>query len=71
MVFICKHFGDGSDEGEGGQSQGSGNAQQVLFICVVMDVNETYYGDHFAIYTYIESLCGAPETNIMIYVNCT
>ena len=24
---------------------------------------------HFAIYTYIESLCYTPETNIMLYVN--
>ena len=26
-------------------------------------------GDHFTIYTSIESLCCTPETNIMLYVN--
>ena len=31
-----------------------------------MEVNQTYCGDHFAIYIYIKSLCCAPETNIMI-----
>ena len=36
-----------------------------------MDVNETYCGDHFAIYTNIKSLCCTPETNIMLYVNYT
>ena len=34
------------------------------------DANQTYCGAHFAIYTYIESLCCTPETNIMFYVNC-
>lgn len=34
-----------------------------------MDVNQTYCGGHFAIYTNIESLCRAPETNIMLYTN--
>ena len=33
-----------------------------------MDVNLTYYGDHFAVYTKIESCC-IPETNIKLYVN--
>ena len=34
-----------------------------------MNVNWTYCGDHLAIYTYIDSLCYTPETNIMLYVN--
>ena len=38
-------------------------------MCVVMDVNQTYCGDHFAIYTNIESLRCIPETNIMLYGN--
>ena len=28
-----------------------------------------HYGDHFTVYTYIELLCGIPETNIMLCVN--
>ena len=36
-----------------------------------MDVNQTYCGDHFTIYTNIKSLCCIPETNIMLYVNYT
>ena len=32
-----------------------------------MDVNLTYYGDHFAVYTKIESLCCTPETNRMCF----
>ena len=36
---------------------------------MVMDVNQTYCGDHFAIYSYVESLCCTSETNIMLYVN--
>ena len=38
---------------------------------MVIDVNDTYCGDHFAIYINIESLCCIPETNIMLYVNYT
>ena len=34
-----------------------------------MNVNETYCGDHFAMYTYIKSLCCTPETNVMLYVS--
>ena len=30
---------------------------------MVMDVNQTYCGNRFAIYTYIKSLCCTPETN--------
>ena len=33
------------------------------------DVNWTYCGDHFNIYTNIESLCRTAETNLMLYVN--
>lgn len=33
--------------------------------------NETYCGDRFTIDTNIESLCCAPETNTMFYVNYT
>lgn len=31
----------------------------------------TYFGDHFAIYTDIKSLCCIPATNIMLYVTDT
>ena len=31
----------------------------------------TYCGDHFAIYSNIESLCSTPETNTVLYVNYT
>ena len=34
-----------------------------------MDINQTYCGDHFTIYTNIESLCCTPETYIIFYVN--
>ena len=30
------------------------------------DVNQTYCGDHFAIYKNIKSLSSTPETNIML-----
>ena len=36
----------------------------------MIDVNQTYCDDHFAIYINIKSLCCMPETNIMLYVNC-
>ena len=36
-----------------------------------MNVNQTYCGDHFTIYTNIESLCHTTETNIMLYVYYT
>ena len=32
---------------------------------MVMDIKQTYYGDHFAIYTNIESLCSTPEIYIL------
>ena len=35
------------------------------------DVNKTYYGNHFTIYTNIESLHSLPGTNIMLHVNYT
>ena len=44
---------------------------QKMCNCVMMHVNQTYCGDHFAIYTNIESLCCTPEANIMLYGNYT
>ena len=39
---------------------------------MVTDVNQSYSGDDFAIYTNIdESLCCIPETHIILYVNYT
>ena len=35
------------------------------------DVNWTYYGDYFAIYTNIKSSCYTTETDMMLYVNYT
>ena len=37
---------------------------------MVIDVTKTYFGDHFAMYTNIESYF-TRETNIMFYVNYT
>lgn len=34
-----------------------------------MDINETYCGDHCAIYINIDSLGHTSETNIMLYAN--
>ena len=34
-----------------------------------MNVNWTYCGDHFAVYTNSESLYCTPETNMVLYVN--
>ena len=34
-----------------------------------MDVNQTYCGDHFAIYTNIELLYCTPEINIMFFLS--
>lgn len=31
---------------------------------------QTYSGDHFPMYTNIESLCSSSETNLMLYLNC-
>ena len=39
--------------------------KNTLQLSVGTDVNWTYYGDHFAIYTNIESLCCTFETNVM------
>lgn len=33
--------------------------------------NQTYSGNHFAMYTDIHSLCFTPETKVMLYVNYT
>ena len=38
---------------------------------MVMDVNQTYCGNHFAMSTNIKSLCCIPKTNITLYVNYT
>lgn len=35
------------------------------------DDNQTYYDDHFAMYTNVELLHYRPETNIMLNVNFT
>lgn len=35
------------------------------------DVNKILRGDHFPIYTYIESLRFTTKTNVMLYVNYT
>ena len=40
-------------------------------LCVVMDVNQTSYSDHFAVYTNNKSLCCVPETNTISYFNYT
>ena len=44
--------------------------REKLQLCKVMDtdVNWSYYGDHFTIYTHSKSYC-IPETNIVLYVN--
>ena len=41
------------------------------FVTLVTDLNQTYFGEHFAIYTNIESLCSTPETNIKLDTNYT
>ena len=38
---------------------------------MMMDINQTYCGDHFTIYTNIKSLICTPETNVMIRVKYT
>ena len=37
--------------------------------CVVMDVNQSYCGNHLTIHTHIRTLCCAPETHILLCVN--
>ena len=37
----------------------------------MIDLNTTYSGDHFIIYTTIETFCHIPETNVMLSVNNT
>lgn len=34
-----------------------------------MDINRTYCGDHFVVYTYIKSLCCILLTNTMLFLN--
>lgn len=36
---------------------------------MVTDVNQTYCGGHFPVYTSIESLRCTPETNIVLYIS--
>ena len=43
----------------------SSHHKKKKYNCMVMDVNWTYCGYHFAIYTNIESLCCIAETNRM------
>lgn len=43
----------------------------MMLLCMVTDVNETSCGNHFPMYTNIESMCYIPETNIMLKVNYT
>lgn len=38
---------------------------------MVTDGNKTYCGDHFTVHTDTESLCCAPETSTILYVNYT
>lgn len=38
---------------------------------MLMDVDQTYGGDHFAIYTIIESLHWTPETIVVLCGNYT
>lgn len=40
-----------------------------LELYMVTDFKETYCDDQFTIYTNIESLCGIPETNIMLIIS--
>lgn len=39
--------------------------------CIVMNVNQTYRGNHFAICKHTKSLCCTLKTNTMSYVNYT
>ena len=39
--------------------------EKELQLCMVIDVNDTYCIDHFAMYTYIESSCYTPETKMV------
>lgn len=44
----------------------SHDKKKILFITMlVTDVNWTYYGGYFTMYTDIQSLCCMPETDIM------
>ena len=38
-------------------------------LCRVINGNYSYYGDHFMVHTNIE-LCGMPETNMILCLNC-
>ena len=41
----------------------------MLYVCVVMSVNQTYCGDDFKIHANTDSLRCMPETNIRVYVD--
>ena len=49
----------------------SSTQEKTFCNCVVTDGKETYCGDHFAMYTNIESLYRTPETNTMLHANYT
>ena len=38
---------------------------------MVTDGNKIYQDEHSIMYKTIESLCGTPETNIILYINFT
>ena len=43
----------------------SSHHTQKAKVCVVMDINKSYCGDHFSTYTNIKLLCYIPETNVI------
>lgn len=49
----------------------SHHGKKIFCNCLVIDVNYTYSGDNFVIYTNVESLCDTPETNgiCQLYIN--
>ena len=36
---------------------------------MITDGDQTYYDDHFTMYTNVDSLCCIPKINIILYVN--
>lgn len=49
----------------------SHHKKNYLVILMLTDGNWTYPGDHFIMYTNVESLSCTPETNIILCVNYT
>lgn len=49
----------------------SHHKKNYLVILMLTDGNQTYPGDHFIMYTNVESLSCTPETNIILCVNYT